>query len=124
MRFNEDDDSKVPRSQEQCHCCKHYGFPCLQNKPSKKKVKMCLNGEDNMDKKRKANSALGSNQHLSTTTLPHPALIPSQKKSSCMEFGVSQAKTTPHEVYIDGWMITYKEFQPRKAKKAQKQANG
>ena len=72
----------------------------------------------NEDKKGKAVSPepeLGSNQHLSSTTLSHPALIPSQINSVSKELEVSQAKITPlfpHEVCIDGWMITYKEFQP------------
>ena len=68
-----------------------------------------------MDKKRKANSlepVLGSNQYLSSTTLSHLALIPGQIKSDFKELEASQAKTASHEVYIDGWTITYKEFQP------------
>ena len=68
-----------------------------------------------MDKKRKANSlepVLGSDQHLSSTTLSHPALIPGKINSDFKELEVSQAKTASHEVCIDGWTITYKEFQP------------
>ena len=74
--------------------------------------------EDNVDKKRKEISPeleLESNQHSSSTTLPHPALIPGQINSYSKESEVSQAKITPlfsHEVCIDGWTITYKEFQP------------
>ena len=73
-------------------------------------------GEANVDKKRKAVSLepeLGSNQHSSSTTLLHPAPIPSQINSYSKELEVSQAKITllfPHEVYIDWWMITHKEF--------------
>jgi len=37
------------------------------------------------------------------------------------ELEASQAKPTSHEVCIDGWTITYKEFQPRKTKQARKQ---
>ena len=78
---------------------------------------MNLSGEANVDKKRKAVSPeleLGSNKHLSSTTLLHPALNPSQINSDSKESEVSQAKITPlfpHEVCIDGWTITYKEFQ-------------
>ena len=80
MKSNEGVGSKTLGSQDQCHCCKHYGFPCLQNKSTKREVKVNPNCEANMDKKRKANSlepVLGSNQHLSSTTLSHLALIPS-----------------------------------------------
>ena len=71
-----------------------------------------------MDKKRKAVSLepeLGSNQHSSSATLSHLAPIPSQINSDSKESEVFQAKITPlfpHEVRIDGWTITYKEFQP------------
>ena len=71
--------------------------------------------EANVDKKRKANSlelVLGSDQHLSSTTLSHPAPIPGKINSDFKELEVSQAKTTSHEVCIDGWTITYKGFQP------------
>ena len=118
MKSNEDAGSNTLGSQYQCHCCEHYGFPCLGNKPTKKEVKVNLSCEANVDKKRKANSLepiLGSDQRLSSTTLSHPALIPGQINSDSKESEVSQAKITPlfpHEVCIDGWTITYKEFQP------------
>jgi hypothetical protein len=54
MKSSKDVDSKALGRQEQCHCCKHYGFPCLQNKSNKGKVKVDPNFEVNMDKKRKA----------------------------------------------------------------------
>ena len=75
--------------------------------------------EDNVDKKRKEvslESESGRNQHLSSITSSHPTPIPSQINSDSKELEVSQAKTTPHEVCIYGWTITYKEFQPRKIK--------
>ena len=84
---------------------------------------MNLSCEANVDMKRKAISLellLGSDQHLSSTTLSHLALIPSQINPNCKELEVSQAKTISGEVCIDGWMITYKEFQPRKTKQARK----
>ena len=89
---------------------------------------MNLSCEANVDKKRKTVSPeleLGSNQHSSSTTLSHPAPIPSQINSDSKELEVSQAKITPpfpHEVCIDGWTITYKEFQPRKIKRAKKRS--
>ena len=73
--------------------------------------------ESNVDKKRKANSlepVLGCDQHLSSTTLSHPALILGQINSDFKELEISQAKTASHEVCIDGWTITYKGIQPRK----------
>ena len=82
---------------------------------------MNLRCEANMDKKRKEVSieqVLGSNQHLDLSYL---ALIPSQMNLNCKELEASQAKTTSHEVCIDGWTITYKEFQPRKTKQSRKQ---
>ena len=71
---------------------------------------MNSNCEANMDKKRKKVSieqVLGSNQHLDFS---HLALIPRQMNLNCKEFEASQAKTTSHEICIDGWTITYKEF--------------
>jgi hypothetical protein len=74
--------------------------------------------KDNVDKKRKEISPeleSGRNQHSSSITLSHPAPIPSQLNSDSKELEVSQAKVTPvfpHEVCIDGWTITYTEFQP------------
>ena len=112
MRTNGGISSKTLGSQYQCQCCMHYGFPYLQNKPNQGKVEVNPSCETNVDKKRKANSleqVLGSNQHLD---LSHLALIPSQINLNCKELEASQAKTTSHEVCIDGWTITYKEFQP------------
>ena len=85
--------------------------------------------EANVDKKRKVvspASELGSHQHLSSTTLSHPAPIPSQLNSDSKELEVFQAKVTPlfpHEVCIDGWTITYKEFQPQRFKRARKRSS-
>jgi len=61
--------------QDQCHCCRHYGLPCLRNRSSKKEVKIKPNCVSNEDKKRKAKSlepALGSEQH-SNPKLSHLA---------------------------------------------------
>ena len=80
----------------------HYGFPCLQNKSNQGKAKVNPSYEANVDKKRKEVSAeqvLGSNQHLD---LSHLALIPSPMNLNCKELEASQAKTTSHEVCIDG----------------------
>ena len=77
MKSKEGVGSKTLGSHDQCQCCKHYGFPCLRNKSTKREVKVSPNCEDNVDKKRKANSLeplLGNNQQLS---LSHLALIPS-----------------------------------------------
>jgi len=115
MKSNEGAGSKTLESQYQCQCCKHYDFPCLQHKS---KVKVNPSCEANVDKKRKVvspASELGSHQHSSSTTLSHLAPIPSQISSDSKESEVSQAKITllfSQEVCIDGWMITYKEFQP------------
>ena len=104
-------------------------FPYLQNKSNKREVKVNPSCEANVDKKRKAVSPeleLGSNQHSSSTILSHLALIPGQINSDSKELEVSQAKITllfPHEVCIDGWMITYKEFQPKKIKRARKRSS-
>ena len=81
VKSNEGDGSKMLGSQYQCQCCMHYGFPCLQNKPNKRKVQVNPNCEDNVDKKRKKNSpepVLWNDQHLGSTTLSHLSLIPSQ----------------------------------------------
>ena len=128
-KMNEGVDSKTLGSQDPWQCCKHYGFPFFQDKSNKREVKVNLSCEANVDKKRKAVSPepeLGSNQHSSSTTLSHPASIPRQINSDSKESEVSQAKITPlfpPEVCIDGWMITYKEFQPQKIKRAQKRSS-
>ena len=114
MKTNEGVHSKTLGSQDPCQCCKHYGFPYFQDKSNKREVKVNPSCEANMDKKRKEVSTeqvLGSNQHLD---LSHLALIPSQMNLNYKELEGS------HEVCIDGWTITYKEFQPRKTKQARK----
>ena len=73
---------------------------------------MNLSCEANMDKKRKEVSieqVLGSNRHLDSS---HLVLTHSQMNLNYKELEASQAKTTSHEVCIDGWTITYKKFQP------------
>jgi len=123
MKSNEVVGSKTLGSQYQCQCCQHYGFPCLQNQPNKEEVKVNPSHEIDVDKKRKENSpelVLGNDQHLGSTTLSHLALIPNQMNPNCKELEASQAKTTLDKVCIDGWMITYKEFQPRKTKQAKR----
>ena len=85
--------------------------------------------KDNVDKKRKEISPeteSESNQHLGSITSSHPTPIPGQINSDSKELEVSQAKVTlvfPHEVCIDGWTITYTEFQPRKIKRAKKRSS-
>ena len=121
MKSNKGTGSNTLESQDPCQCCKHYGFPYLQNKCNKREAKVNPSCEANVDKKRKEVSTeqvLGSNQYLD---LSHLALIPSQMNLNCKELEASQAKTTSHEVCIDGWTITYKEFQPQKTKQARKQ---
>ena len=94
MKSNKGTDSNTLGSQYQCQCCKHYGFPYLQNTSNKKEVKVDPSCEVNMDKKRKANSLepeLGSNQHSSSTTWSHLAPILDRMNS---DSEVSQAKIT------------------------------
>ena len=55
--------------------------------------------------------------------MSHPALISDLTKPDGKELETSQAKVKPSEVCKDGWTITYKEFQPRKAKRAKQQAD-
>ena len=121
MKSNEGVHSKTLGSQDPCQCCKHYGFPCLQDKSNKREVKVNPSCEANVDKKRKEVSieqVLGSNHHLD---LSHLDLISSQMNLNGKELEASQVETTLHEVCIDGWAITYKEFQPQKIEQARKQ---
>ena len=100
--------------QDQCHCCRHYSLPCLRNRSSKKEVKVKPNCVTNEDKKRKEKSlepALGSEQH-SNPKLSHLALNSGHENPNLGDEETSQANLTAHEVCIDGWTITYKEFQP------------
>ena len=53
MKSNEGVDSKTLGSQDPCQCCKHYGFPYLQNKSNKREVKVNPSCAANVDKKRK-----------------------------------------------------------------------
>jgi hypothetical protein len=89
-----DDGSKTQGVQDQCQCCKLNEVPCLQNKSNKE--------EDNVN---------------------NLDMNPSQIKPDNKEFQVCQAKAMPNEVCIDGWTITYKEFQPQRAKRAKKQVD-
>ena len=85
VKSNEGVHSMTLGSQDPCQCCKHYGFSCLQNKSTKREVKVNSSCEANVDMKWKAVSPeleLGSNQHSSSTILSHPALIPAQIFSS------------------------------------------
>ena len=64
MKSNEVVHSKTLGSQDPCQCCKHYGFPCFQDKSNKREVKVNPSCEANVDKKRKEVSAeqvLGTN---------------------------------------------------------------
>ena len=84
MKSNECVGSKTLGSQYQCQCCKHYGFPCLQNQSNKREVKVNPSCEANVDKKRKEVSPeleLESNQHSSSIMLSHLAPIPRQINS-------------------------------------------
>jgi len=111
--------------QDQCHCCRHYGLPCLWNRSSKKEVKVNPNCVTNEDKKRKAKSlepALGSEQH-SNPMFSHLALNSSHENPNLGDEETSQGNPTAHEVYIDGWTITYKEFQPRRINQVRKKAS-
>ena len=91
----------------------------------KKEVKIKPNYVTNVDKKRKTKSlelVLESDQHSN----PKLSLLAS---NSCLEnpnLGdeeTSQANPTAHEVCIDGWAITYKEFQPRRFNQFRKKVN-
>ena len=80
----------------------------------------------NEDKKRKAitlKPSLVGSQQWNTTTLLNLDMVPSQIKLDNKELQVCQAKAMPNEVCIDGWTITYKEFQPQRAKRAKKQVD-
>ena len=79
----------------------------------------------NEDKKRKAKSlesTLGSDQH-SNPKLSHLAPNSCQENPNHGDEQTSQANPTAHEVCIDGWTITYKEFQPQRINQGRKKAN-
>jgi hypothetical protein len=153
MKSNEGISDKPLGIQEPCHCCRHYGFPCLQNNSSKVKDKTSQNHHPDIDKKRKAISQepqLESSQHLGLTAPSHvdkkrkaipqePQLESSQhlglttpsvlvqcsskKGPNPKESAVPQVRGNPHKIFLDGWSITYKEFQPWKGKHAKKQTS-
>ena len=83
------------------------------------------NGVTNEDKKRKAKSlepALGSEQHPNPM-LSHLALNSGHENPNLGDEETSQANSTTHEVCIDGWTITYKDFQPRRINQVRKKAS-
>jgi hypothetical protein len=111
--------------QDQCHCCEHYGLPCLRNMSSKKEVKTKPTCVTNEDKKRKAKALeprLGSDQHPNPK-MSHVASNSRQENSNLGDEQIPQANPTAHEVCIDGWTITYREFQPRRIKQCRKKSN-
>jgi len=125
MRTHGSVGSNTSGYQDQCHCCEHYGLPCIRNRSYKKEVKTKPNCVTNEDKKRKAKSlepALGSDQH-SNLKLTHVALNSCHENSNLGDEQTPQANPTTHEVCIDGWTITYKEFQPRRINPGRKKAN-
>jgi hypothetical protein len=110
---------------DQCHCCRHYGLPCRRNRSFKMEAKVKPNCGTNEDKKRKAKSlepALGSEQH-SNPKLSHLALNSGHENPNLGDEETSQANPTAHEVCIDGWTITYKEYQPRRINQVRKKAS-
>ena len=85
---------------DQCHCCEHYGLPCLWNRSSQKEVKIKPNGVTNEDKKRKAKSlkfTLGSDQH-SNPKLSQLASNSCQENSNLQDKETPQANTIAYEV--------------------------
>jgi hypothetical protein len=60
--------------------------------------------------------------------LPHAtsinALQPMQGEPYLKNSGISRARNKLPHVCLDGWTITYKEFQPRERKRSKKQADG
>jgi len=91
----------------------------------KKEVKIKPNCVTNEDKKRKVKSlepALGSGQH-SNPKLSHLASNSGHENPNLGDEEISQANPIAHEVCIDGWTITYKEFQPRRINQFRKKVN-
>ena len=92
----------------------------LADDGNRKEVILGSNFGADEDKKRKATSpdpVIGSDQHISSTTSSHPALTPAQMSSTTKELPAPQVGATPHVVCIDGWTITYTEFQPQRVKR-------
>ena len=93
--------------QDQCHCCEHYGLPCLQNRSSKEEVKTNPNCVTNEDKKRKAKAlepALRSDQH-SNPKLSHLAPNSCQENQNLGDEQTPQVNPTAHEVCKNGWTL-------------------
>ena len=117
--------SNISGYQDQCHCCRHYGLPCLQNRSSEKEIKIKPNCVTNLDKKRKANSlelVLEIDQH-SNPKLSYLALNSCHENPNLRDEEISQVNPTAHEVCIDRWTITYKEFQPQRINQVRNKAN-
>jgi len=79
----------------------------------------------NEDKKRKTKAlepALRSDQH-SNPKLSPLALNSCQENPNLGDEQSPQTNPTTHEVCIDGWTITYKEFQPQRINQCRKKPN-
>ena len=125
MRNHRSVGSNTSGYHDRCHCCEHYGLPCLRNMSSKKEVKTKPTCVTNKDKKRKAKAlepTLGSDQHPNPK-MSHVASNSCRKNSNLGDKETSQVNPTAHEVCIDGWTITYREFQPRRIKQYRKKSN-
>jgi len=114
MRTHGSAGSNTSGYQNQCHCCEHYGLPCLWNRSSEKEVKTkpnCVTIEDKKGKAKSLEPALGGDQH-SDPKMSHVASNSCQKNSNLGDQQTPEANPTARGVCIDGWKITYKEFQP------------
>lgn len=98
----------------QCSCCEYYGRPCFNCKQNQE--------EDDVNKKRKMTSQdpLENNVHVSSTALTPPAVGIPQKDVESKKKATPSTLSYPHEVCIDGWTITYTEFQPQRTKQVKK----
>jgi len=123
MKAKKDGINEVLGIQEPCHCCRRYGLPCIQNKSGEGKIEIHQDQQTEGNKKGKAISLeplLSVEPNLSSTSqLP---LVPNSHHthSYLEELDAPSATLAMPEICLDGWTITYIDFQPRKSKQTNK----
>jgi hypothetical protein len=123
MKAKKDGINEALGIQEPCNCCRYYGLPCLQNKSSEGKIEVPQDQQTEGNKKRKAISLeplLSVEPNLSSTLQLDLAPNSHQTHSYLEELDAPSATLAMPEICLDGWTITYTEFQPRKSNQAKK----
>lgn len=125
LQSNEGNLNEALGIREPCHCCRHYGLSCLQNKSSDERVEASQKLQTQSNKKRKAvlqELLLRSKTDLNSISQLGLDAIPQQIPQHIRKLDAPSCFMP--EICVDGWTITYKEFQPQNKKQVKRQASG